>query len=329
MNNPTDFLIKTIEKDCSCPPVGGISLQFVANREILVENFDYFAACVKYNKAACESVLDLGLMFGSIELCYKLITNLAELDNGMDYDTIIGVLEVCNVLQCKNQTFLDDTSRWLVNKLDMEDYEIVNTVHEKLKSNTLMCFKLKGSIRLRILYKINPSGLFSISSERIENNPEVGRIMLVIYPKKLWIRGREYDNDKHYNNWGELHVFNHNKEDVNQIVYCGKNEYYLKCMGILFRLQNIKNKNGESLKTIFFQPFCDRYHNKVHLHVVPNKFKFLVISNIGSRFVDCDYKRSNAILQFSNELLGNDDSMFVLTILYKHPHDPGNIFYLL
>ena len=246
----------------------------------------------------------------------------------MDYDTVVGVLEVCNVLQCKNQIFLDNTSRWLVNKLDRDDYETVVTVNEKLKSNIKINFRLNESIRLRILYKTNPSAYFPISRERSDLHSNHGKIMLIIYPKGMWGRMNNYGVDI-YRNWCELHIFNQHDE-LTKIIYSEKNQNLMEFMGTHFRLESDGEKNGISLNKITFKAFLHSSYKKVSMTIdSQSKFKFLVVSNCVSEFVNCDCEELENGVIFSNELLGNNDSVFILTMLYRlNPLERENRLYV-
>lgn len=313
-----------------------ISGRFTANVDSLVNNFGYFETCMKYSTTR-SFVLDFGFNSELLECCCNL-SEVAELHNEMDYDDVIGVLEICNVLQCKNQIFLDKLVSNVVNRLDVEEYETVCTFNEKLKSSDKINSRLRDNIKVRILYRINASMYFPVTNRQNETYPDCacGKIMLVIYPKIHWRlddRCSEIKDPINYSNWGELYVFNHQNE-LTKIVYAGKDTNCIVCMSIMYMLRNENLENGETRCSIHLYPFLNKSDNRININIMnKSRFKFLVVSGTSSEFVDCDIKGMPNDTLFSTPHLGHSNSVFVLNLLYKirncTTNDPNNNLYLL
>lgn len=152
--------------------------QFVAYKNLLAMNFDYFNSLFKFQQTnrSSESVLDLGLKFGSVELCYNLVVGKTMMNDNISYDDAVGVLEVCNVLICKPH-FVEMFVSKLVDRLDYENIEVIKQFCEELKTCDRIDRQLGDNIIMRLSYLINPT---------IFDSTERDVITLTIWPKKKW-----------------------------------------------------------------------------------------------------------------------------------------------
>lgn len=187
------------------------------NRDLLVTNFDYFNKLVKYNNNDDSCTLDLDLNFVSFELCYYLMsTGSAIVLTNVDYNAIIGILEIFDVLLCTNFDFINRFVFELINKLDNDEPNVVSRFCQRqLCVNNKINPELKDGIEFRMSYVYNPTiytKIFGASGDDIRE-----QIILIIRPKFLWrILKRESDTvsiQTAFCNWGLAYLNSNDSMD--------------------------------------------------------------------------------------------------------------------
>lgn len=173
---PHDIIIKVIENN-------RMTGEVKAYKKILATNFDYFDALLKFEGGVQNNVtyLNVGLNFRSVRLCYNLLAGKTAFK--VKYDLIVGMLEVCNVLQCKS-SFVDTLVLNLVDRLDNESIGVVEQFCKKLKTNDKLNASLVENIVLRLAYLIDPTVYFK---ERCHESDYYVTDRFVIMPKKKWL----------------------------------------------------------------------------------------------------------------------------------------------
>ena len=215
-----DYSIKNVD-------VGQIIKELCVNKTSLTNNFDYFRALFDMNQEISVSVLDLGLDSDSIEACVSM-----SCPKNADFHALMLMLEVCNVLQCNNQFFINTLCNTLVNILDQRESRQVVCFCEILKNNPKLHWNIYSGVKFRMLYKIDSSlyfedvkkmGYFHNESDSLASFSSGKKVMLVIHPKTVWgdVTSRDLSDKQGngfmghvqiYSGWGELHVLNrHNK----------------------------------------------------------------------------------------------------------------------
>lgn len=310
-----DFIIKNVNNN------NKVSQLFV-DKNILVENFDYFEALVRMNSNVCESILDLGLNSVAVKLCYNLIVGDSYFENiaYIAYRKIIRMLEIYSVLQCSNQTFLDKILSNLINRLDMQDVEFVDSFLTKIKDNPKISWNINRNIQWRMLYKINPS--IYLSHPNLvghELGPVDQKFILIIYPEKVWKCGRGYQLDYvvsskriiAWTNWGEIHNLNNSGKILQVFDTKNFNGHIVLNWGV-FHANKIEEENGSSYIII---NLC----NTEKANNPNNSIKSLMIANTCSTFADYHIKawryRDSYIL--ANKTTQDKECVNIITILHK------------
>ena len=315
-----DYLIKNVD--------GGKMREVVFNKNVLVMNFDYFEALIKMNHGTCESELDLGLDIEAIKLCYELITRIdrgringyvnvdGDVDVNINYqieimivnicfklqchywEIIMRLLEVCDALQCKNRKFLEILLSYFINRLDSEDSSCIDSICATLKDNSKVGWNISKHITWRMSYKINPT-IYSNVSDVTDLNlgPEDTKLMLVVYPEKIWISKYEHalinnagvrsKNIVSYSNWGELYVFD-NVGKILRIQTTQKN-HVIYSATMNFTVSKIKNSNETSYITMNPLLLQDTYAKSKIFYCEPSQHH--AISNSSSILVDYNIKQ--------------------------------------
>lgn len=178
MNRP-DLDTKTMQSYITLNNIqDNIPTEFKVDRETLDINFDYFE-----NKLSATSItLDLDLDSTAVDYCYNFVFDLKSIEpiESLDYDTTILVLEVYNVLGCKNAPFLQQIVNSLLNRLDFDEDNVVQVFCEMLKANSRVCTSLSDNMYKRLAYKFNPQ--FYAENE----NGDPNKVTLVILPSNKW-----------------------------------------------------------------------------------------------------------------------------------------------
>lgn len=189
------------------------------NKNILVSFFDYFDKLDLYNPDNVCCTLDLDLNFDAFELCYNFISEEIPIILDMvGYTTIIGILEIFDVLFCKNLTFVDKFVSSLITKLDNDsDPTVVIFCRDFLWVNDKINKELKIYISFRMAYVHDPSIYASLIKDTDENI--LDKITLVVLPKSKWriFKSTCYPINidksstgfrikKEYCNWGAMYI---------------------------------------------------------------------------------------------------------------------------
>lgn len=169
--------------------------KFGANRDVLFMNFDYFNKLMTYTTID-KCILDLDLDFKSLVTCYYLIVGSKTKDLALCYNlivgnkmdsnyfdkTIIGILEVFDVLLCKN-TFVDKFLLEIVKRLEAETPSLIHLFFFELKLSNKISELLKLRLYYRLAYLFDPTIYTTLSNcEEVVDQ----KIILIVLPKKLW-----------------------------------------------------------------------------------------------------------------------------------------------
>lgn len=249
---PLDYAINNVE--------GGLmSKELRVNKKSLISNFEYFRALFEMNKGTTVSVLDFGLDSNAVEECTSII-NSTNCHTIMDYHTIMLMLEVCHVLQCNNQVFINMLVANMVDRLDRCESKEVILFCDILENNTRLNWELQQGVVLRMMYKTDPllySKHFNLKNSNCSGLSSVFKkvtffsskyIMLVVSPVKTWgnssyddlweNKGGSIGRVQTYYKWGQLLILDGSNKIV-QIRYPNGNGY-IKFKGMYFGVGKVE-----------------------------------------------------------------------------------------
>lgn len=285
---PPDHVVRIIRD--------GVCNEFVAYKNLLAMNFDYFLCLFKFNGAGCsESTLDLDLSFTATKLCYDLVVSKDDMTayKNIDYELAVGVLEVYNALQCKSESFLKLFVSNLINRLDADDSVTIKKFCEKLHINHKVNPVLRNNIVMRVAYLFDGGSGLYISKTQLgtyimsNKEPDWNTIVLVVLPRKHWTGfswlpwSSRSEVQISYGNW--FRVYNLNNLGEPQKLHTVVDNYGAVCLkgtlGLIMSSLSKKNKG---------------YGRNFYLAIEDNTF-------------DVNVKSLIKVKTFSSHLVGEED----------------------
>lgn len=154
----------------------------VVDKIILLDNFDYFINQSTYDN---EIILDLDLNLDAIEIyCNFMVKNnfkfLQIVQPTRIVSLLIDILEIFDVLICKNQFIMDSFLFELIVTLEDDPTEKVIDFVKTLKNSNKINYNLKETLTYRLSYLFDPEIYYNSQP----NDDEI--ITLVIVPRKRW-----------------------------------------------------------------------------------------------------------------------------------------------